>query len=118
MSINDLLESDIFLPILLILIGAVLSYFGIVSWASLQQKRNQDEIERQKPITEVQAKLISNQPSSQAYLKNFMNELIFETEDKNRLIFTVQKNDASLLVAGDVGILKYQGTMFNSFTRE
>lgn len=113
MSINDLLDDDLFLPLLFIVFGIVMIVMGVAVLSTVYQKHSQEEQDRQKPVTEVKAKLISKT----TLVNNLTYELIFETEDGQRFNFSVQKNVAELMVDGDTGILKYQGKLFNSFTR-
>lgn len=98
-----------------IIFGVVMIFSGIKKGLSAaNETREQENLERQKPIVEIQAKLISKT----VLINNIKYELIFESEDGNRLNFAVQKNAAELLVEGDVGKLRYQGKLFNSFIRE
>lgn len=113
MSINDLLDDDVFLPMIFLVFGVAMIIMGIMVISAWNKKRQQDAYDRQKPVVEVKAKLISKT----TLVNNLTYELIFETEDGQRFNFSVQKNVAELMVDGDIGILKYQGKLFNSFTR-
>lgn len=113
MSINDLLDDDVFLPMMLLAFGVGILIIGIMFVSAWNKKRQQDALDRQKPVVEVRAKLISKT----VLVNNLTYELIFETEEGQRFNFSVQKNVAELMVDGDIGMLKYQGKLFNSFTR-
>ena len=111
LEIGELLK---FIGICGIIFGGIMIFSGIKKVLSaLNQEREQENVERQKPIVEIQAKLISKT----VLVNNIKYELIFESEDGNRLNFAVQKNAAELLIEGDVGMLRYQGKLFNSFIR-
>ncbi len=43
--------------------------------------------------------------------------LTFEFESGDRIEFGVKGQDFGMIAEGDVGVLNYQGTQFNSFTR-
>ncbi len=77
------------------------------------------------PIIEKKVKVIDKRTSisrnttdgSTEYM-NSHNYLTFETEDGDRMELLIKSKNFGLIVVGDVGKLKYQGTRFLDFYRE
>lgn len=79
---------------------------------------------KSKPLVEIKAKIISKR--MEVTDKNLINDidkvtlyyLTFEFEDGKRKEFKVKNKIYGILIEGDKGILKYQGSQFISFNKK
>ena len=123
MSINDLLDADLTMPIILafIIIGAVM-LFAIPAGINAAKKTNNsiygdDEYEATKE--EKNARIIARRtmphPLNQAVM---INMVVFELANGSRVELAIKDpNTYGIMVEGDRGTLKYQEKKFVSFER-
>lgn len=121
MSINDLLDSEILIPAMLV-IFVVVMIFAIPAGLAMGKKTNNniygdDEFGATKE--EKNAKIIARRttphPLNQAVM---INMVMFELANGSRIELAIKDpNTYGIMVEGDRGTLKYQGKKFVGFER-
>lgn len=111
MTINDLLDSEWVLPLLLVFCFAF--FFVVVFNISKSQKKVFSVGNEQAEVIENPATIIYKSTENNGFIE--FTRIVFEFEDGKRIDLAVK--DASTLLQGDKGILKYQGNKFISFDR-
>ncbi len=81
------------------------------------------------PVLEMKVSVIDKRTSVGSYVQNdanghmhnhhtTSNYITFEAEDGARMEFLIKDKNFGLIVVGDKGVLKFQGTRFLGFNRE
>ncbi len=81
------------------------------------------------PIIEKRVKVVDKRTSVSHYVHNnangnmqnhnsTYNYITFEAEDRERTEFLIKDKCFGLIVVGDIGVLKFQGTRFLEFNRD
>lgn len=119
MSINDLLDSEILIPAMLV-IFVVVMIFAIPTGLAMSKKTNNniygdDEYGETKEAKNVKiiARRTSPHPLNQTVM---INMVVFELANGSRIELAI-KDPNTIMVEGDRGTLKYQGKKFISFER-
>lgn len=121
MSINDLLDSEMFLPMLMVLLVAVMA-FSIPIGLAAGKKTNNDiygDDENGATQEEKNAKIIARRtiphPLNQAIM---IKMVVFELANGSRMELAIKDSTTyGIMVEGDRGTLKHQGKKFVSFER-
>lgn len=115
MSINDLLDSTMLIPVLAVF--GVAFFIGIPFLISRTEKEvygnSKDIYEEEKAAATVVEKRTENNYLTQSIKVNIV---VFELENGKRIDLAVR--DASVIVVGDKGVLSYSGKRFISFVRD
>lgn len=114
MSINDLLNDEVFLMALLITFAVLAIGVLIFNYYIHSKQAEQDLVNSLKPIETKKAKVMTKTMSP----NNMQGHIVFEFENGERKEFLVNRENFRMLVEHDVGQLKTQGTKFISFERE
>ena len=121
MSINDLLDSEVFIPAMLV-IFVIVMIFAIPAGLALGKKTNNNiygDDEYGTIKEEKNAKIISRRttphPLNQAVM---INMVVFELANRSRVELAIKDPTTyGIMVEGDSGTLKYQGKKFIGFER-
>lgn len=121
MSINDLLDSEVMIPAMLV-IFVVIMIFAIPAGLAMGKKTNNNiygDDEYGATKEEKNAKIIARRttphPLNQAVM---INMVVFELANGSRVELAIKDpNTYGIMVEGDCGTLKYQGKKFISFER-
>ncbi len=121
MSINDLLDSEILIPAMLV-IFVVVMIFAIPAGLAMGKKTNNNiygDDEYGATKEEKNAKIIARRttphPLNQAVM---INMVVFELANGSRVELAIKDpNTYGIMVEGDRGTLKYQGKKFVGFER-
>ena len=114
MTINDILESEVFLGTFLFGFAIVfIVIFGVVFYKKWAEDKNNSE----KPIETKSVKVVAK--------RNIMNNnpnvgsfILFEFNDGSRQELSINATTASMIAEKDTGMLTYQGTKFLKFERD
>lgn len=121
MSVNDLLDSEVFIPAMLV-IFVVVMIFAIPAGLAMSKKTNNNiygDDEYGATKEEKNAKIIARRttphPLNQAVM---INMVVFELANGSRIELAIKDpNTYGIMVEGDRGTLKYQGKKFVGFER-
>ena len=121
MSINDLLDSEVFIPAMLV-IFVIVMIFAIPAGLALGKKTNNNiygDDEYGTIKEEKNAKIISRRttphPLNQAVM---INMVVFELANRSRVELAIKDPTTyGIMVEGDSGTLQYQGKKFIGFER-
>lgn len=121
MSINDLLDSEVLIPSMLI-IFVVIMVFAIPIGIALGKKTNDDiygtndsDLSTEINNAKIIARRTSPHPMNNAIA---VNMVVFELETGRRVELAIKdSNTFGIMIEGDRGVLKHQGKKFISFTR-
>ncbi len=121
MSINDLLDSEVFIPAMLV-IFVVIMIFAVPTGLARGRKTNNNiygDDEYGATKEEKNAKIIARRsaphPLNQAVM---INMVVFELANGSRVELAIKDpNTYGIMVEGDSGTLKYQGKKFIEFER-
>lgn len=121
MSVNDLLDSEVFIPAMLV-IFVVVMIFAIPAGLAMSKKTNNNiygDDEYGATKEEKNAKIIARRttphPLNQAVI---INMVVFELANGSRVELAIKDpNTYGIMVEGDRGTLKYQGKKFVGFER-
>ena len=121
MSVNDLLDSEVFIPAMLV-IFVVVMIFAIPAGLAMSKKTNNNiygDDEYGETKEEKNAKIIARRtvphPLNQAVM---INMVVFELANGSRVELAIKDpNTYGVMVEGDRGTLKYQGKKFVDFER-
>lgn len=121
MSINDLLDSEVMIPAMLV-IFVVIMIFAIPAGLAVGKKTNNNiygDNEYGATQEEKNAKIIARRatphPLNQAVM---INMVVFELANGSRIELAIKDpNTYGIMVEGDRGTLKYQGKKFVGFER-
>lgn len=121
MSINDLLDSEVFIPAMLV-IFVVIMIFAVPTGLARGKKTNNNiygDDEYGATKEEKNAKIIARRsaphPLNQAVM---INMVVFELANGSRVELAIKDpNTYGIMVEGDSGTLKYQGKKFIEFER-
>lgn len=121
MSINDLLDSEILIPAMLV-IFVVVMIFAIPAGLAMGKKTNNNiygDDEYGATKEEKNAKIIARRttphPLNQAVM---INMVVFELANGSRVELAIKDPTTyGIMVEGDCGTLKYQGKKFVGFER-
>lgn len=121
MSINDLLESDTFLPTIFIVFLLVM-IVAIPIGLAVGKKTNDTiygDDEYDTTTEENNAKVLARRTSPHPLNQTIMiNMVVFELENGNRVELAIKDpNIYGIMVEGDCGTLKYTGKKFIGFER-
>ena len=121
MSINDLFDSDVFLPMFfigIVVVAAVAIPIGI-KFGNQINANVYGSYEYGTESEALNAKIISKSTKAHPASPNILvNSVVFELTDGGRLEFAVKDADIyAVMVVGDCGTLKYQGKRFIDFER-
>ena len=122
MSVNDLLDSEVFIPAMLV-IFVVVMIFAIPAGLAMSKKTNNniygdDEYgsTKEEKNTKIIARRTTPHPLNQAVM---INMVVFEMANGSRVELTIKDpNTYGIMVEGDRGTLKYQGKKFVGFERD
>jgi len=121
MSINDLLDSEVFIPAMLVFF-VVIMIFAIPAGLAMGKKTNNDiygDDEYGETKEEKNAKIVATRNTPHPLNQTiFVYMVVFELADGSRIELAIK--DAAtygILIEGDCGTLKYQGKKFISFER-
>ena len=125
MSINDIMDSDLFFPVLALvsIIMLISMSISILKFSSKQSKENDKiygEDDNTAPRIELNNVKIVAKRSTPHPINNtiMVNYIVFESEDGNRLELAIKDpNIYGIIVEGDIGTLTYQGKKFIDFRR-
>lgn len=122
MSINDLLDSEILIPAMLVIFVAMM-FFAIPTGLAMSKKTNNniygnDEYGATKE--EKKAKIVARRttphPLNQAVM---INMVVFELANGSRIELAIKDpNTYGVMVEGDCGTLKHQGKKFVGFEKD
>ena len=121
MSVNELLDSEVFIPAMLV-IFVVVMIFAIPAGLAMSKKTNNNiygDDEYGATEEEKNAKIIARRttphPLNQAVM---INMVVFELANGSRVELAIKDpNTYGIMVEGDRGTLKYQGKKFVGFER-
>ncbi len=121
MSINDLLDSEVLIPAMLV-VFVVVMIFAIPTGIAMSRKTNSSiygDDEYETTNEEENARIIARRTNPHPLNQTVMvNTVVFELADGNRIELAIKDTDTySLMVEGDCGTLKYQGKKFVEFER-
>lgn len=122
MSINDLLDSEILIPAMMVMFVVVM-IFAIPAGLAMGKKTNNNiygDDEYGATKEEKNAKIIARRttphPLNQAVM---INMVVFELADRSRVELAIKDpNTYGIMVEGDFGTLKFQGKKFVGFERD
>lgn len=115
MSINDLLESEIVLPMLLLL--GVALFIGIPYLIKFNEKQVYGDSSNNIDKKEVVAIVVDKRTENNYLTRNVqVNILTFQLENGERIEFALR--DSTTIIIGDKGLLTYSGKRFISFARK
>lgn len=121
MSINDLLDSEVMIPAMLV-IFVVIMIFAIPAGLAMGKKINNNiygDDEYGATKEEKNAKIIARRATSHPLNQAVMiNMVVFELANGSRIELAIKDpNTYGIMVEGDRGTLKYQGKKFVGFER-
>ena len=121
MSINDLLDSEVFIPAMLV-IFVVIMIFAVPTGLAMGKKTNNNiygDDEYGATKEEKNAKVIARRTTPHPLNQTVMiNMVVFELANGSRIELAIKDpNTYGIMVEGDVGTLKYQGKKFVGFER-
>ena len=121
MSINDLLDSEILIPAMLVAFVVVM-IFATPAGLAMAKKTNNNifgDDEYGATIEEKNAKIIARRTTPHPLNQTVMiNMVVFELADGSRVELAIKDpNTYGVMVEGNRGTLKYQGKKFVSFER-
>lgn len=112
MSINDLLDSEWVLPLLLVMGFAF--FIGIPFLISKQEKEVYGSSSKPNNVRTAIATIVDKRNESNYLTQNIVvTYVVFQLEDDSRVSLAVR--DATTMVVGDKGVLRYDGNRFVSF---
>lgn len=108
-----------FVPLIFILIFGFL-FYRILTWLLEWHSNNNAEVieTRAKIVDKRQYSSVSGGFNDQPTSTSYTHFVTFEFPNQERLELKVKHKEFGLLVVGDEGVLNYQGTRFNSFSRQ
>lgn len=121
MSVNDLLDSDIVIPAILV-IFVLLMIIAIPVGLALGKRTNNDiygDDEDGAANEENNAKIVAKRTTPHPLNQTVMiNTVVFELDDGMRIELAIKDSNAyGIMLEGDCGTLKYQGKRFVGFER-
>ncbi len=121
MTVNDLLDSEVFIPAMLV-IFVVVMIFAIPAGVAMSKKTNNEIYGDNECGTikeERNAKIVARTITPHPINKEVMvNKIVFELENGSRVELAIKDpNNYGVMVEGDYGTLKYQGKKFIGFER-
>lgn len=121
MSINDLLDSEVFIPAMLV-IFVVIMIFAVPTGLARGKKTNNNiygDDEYGATKEEKNAKIIARRSAPHPLNRAVMiNMVVFELANGSRVELAIKDpNTYGIMVEGDSGTLKYQGKKFIEFER-
>lgn len=121
MSVNDLLDSEVFIPAMLV-VFVVVMIFAIPAGLAMGKKTNSNiygENEYGATKEEKNAKIIARRTTPHPLNRAVMiNMVVFELANGSRVELAIKDpNTYGIMVEGDCGTLKYQGKKFVDFER-
>ena len=112
MSINDLLGSELVLPLLLV-VGFVF-FFSVPFLISKQEKELYGSSSAPNNVKTAVATIVDKRTEDNYLTHNLVvTYVVFQLEDGSRIPLAVR--DAATMVVGDKGFLRYDGKRFISF---
>ena len=121
MSINNLFDSGIIIPAILV-VFVIVTLAAIPSGLAKGKKTNEEiyGVNNSEAEEVLKAKIIAKRNYPHPLSKTVtINAALFETANGNRIELAIKDPDIfSVMVEGDCGILSYQGKKFVSFERE
>lgn len=118
MSINDLLDDDMLLPLFFILLFA----FWLAKWYGMKRFDNNiyGDYECGKTMEDKNTKIIAKRTLTHPFNKNVMiNMVLFELANGSRIELAIKDSSAyGIIVEGDCGTLKHQRNKFVGFERD
>ena len=121
MSINDLLDSDVVLPAMMLIF--VIAIIAAVPVGLARSKKMNNSIygddEYGLPLVEKNARIITRRTTAHPLNQTTMiNAVVFELADGSRVELAIKdSNTYGTMVEGDCGTLRYRGKKFFSFER-
>lgn len=121
MSINDLLDSEVFIPVMLVMF-VVIMIFAIPAGLNAAKKTNNNiygDDEYGETKEEKNARIIARRTTPHPLNQTVMiNMVVFELANGSRVELAIKDpNTYGIMVEGDCGTLKYQGKKFVGFER-
>jgi len=102
-----------------IIVLSICGFIGLVFLLSVISSAKKEYKNEKAIVQEKSATIVSKRSSVSGghYSTKTSYYATFEFEDKERIEISVSGQQSGLLTEGDTGVLNYQGTRFNSFTR-